>query len=514
MSVNGNIKTSSIPSTDINIDQNILLNKKITRDSKLWNVNNTENIVKWTSTCNLNVLLLNTYLKYLKNILRINTLWSLLISSITSTISVTQFTISDIDQPMLSLGIKIVIFITSIITSLITGYIKVEKIQETIEIVEEHKNNWSSLMFSLLSEMQVPIELRKQAEIIIKEKREEFNNVNSKNMNIPSNIRSEVSQILVEKKFLKMNQEIKSCSDRCCNLSDCCRINHYHSINVATTKRKLSQYISINKLLEKEILSLLTYYPNEITQIVFDNDSDLFKFRIYTEDFKVAKKDIRENTVLGKNRSIYAPSDKAVNLFKNRNHFTNIYRAPTMSSQYLPQTFNNPNYYTQTYSYNAPYQSVPVYQPMVPNPVPQSPTIIPKMAKQPLASTPVLVKPPEITKDTKTSKTIELTKPVPLLINENKPDDNKPDDNKPDDNKPDDNKPDENKPDENKPDENKPDENKPDDNKPDENKPDDNKPDENKPDDNKPDDNKPGDNKPDENKPTDELIEESSDDEN
>lgn len=98
------------------------------RRVKNWNVVNTTTIIDWISSSNLNILLLDTYLLYLRSILRFNTLWSLVISSVTSTVSVTQFTISDISDPMLSFVIKVVIFVTSVMTSLITGYIKVEKI--------------------------------------------------------------------------------------------------------------------------------------------------------------------------------------------------------------------------------------------------------------------------------------------------------------------------------------------------------------------------------------------------
>lgn len=315
----------------------IEINNKILRENKLWNVSNTENIVRWISTCNLKILLLNTYLKSLKQILRINTLWSLLISSITSTISVTQFTISDVTEPVLSLSIKIVIFITSVFTSLITGYIKVEKIQETIEIIEEHKNQWSNLMYSLLAEIQVPISLRKQADIILKEKREDFNNVNSKNINIPPNIREKVSKILVEKKYLEKTVNNPSWYI----LSNCCRINYIHSINVANTKRKLSHFISINKILEKEILSLLIYYPNEITHIIFDNENDMFKFKIQTEDFKVNKDKIENEKFTGTNLSVYTPSDKACKLFKKDGNIFSKTINNQRQSSYIPNNYNS-----------------------------------------------------------------------------------------------------------------------------------------------------------------------------
>ena len=112
----------------VSYSDNYIVNEKHYRIEKKWDISNTTTIVDWINSANLYILLLDTYLKHLKRILRANTLWSLVISSITSTISITQFTISEQQHPELSFVVKAVIFITSLFTSLITGYIKVEKI--------------------------------------------------------------------------------------------------------------------------------------------------------------------------------------------------------------------------------------------------------------------------------------------------------------------------------------------------------------------------------------------------
>jgi len=56
----------------------------------------------------------------------------------------------------------------------------VEKIQETIELLEEHKKNWLSLMYSLTSELQVGMEFRNDATAIINAKKDEFNAVSAR----------------------------------------------------------------------------------------------------------------------------------------------------------------------------------------------------------------------------------------------------------------------------------------------------------------------------------------------
>lgn len=336
-------------------------NCKVNREILKWNISNTENIVNWISHCNLNILLLNSYLTSLKNILRINTLWSLVISSVTSTISVTQFTISDVSEPSLSLAIKIAIFITSIFTSLLTGYIKVEKIQENIEIIEEHKSKWSNLMFSLLSEIQVPIDLRNPADKIIIEKREEFNLISSKNLEIPSSVREQVSKFLIENRY---NEKTKNNISWYMRLSNCCKLSHYYKINVSSTKRKLSLFNNVNLMLEKEILSLLLYYPEDIDKIKFDKNSDMLKFEIISKDFKFHKNILDEKGLNGKTIVEFGPQNDNVKKFKNlaiqgaiQYNRQSIYQTapPNNSYQNIQSSYQRNPYQTryQTYNYNS-----------------------------------------------------------------------------------------------------------------------------------------------------------------
>lgn len=255
------------------------------RNTKKWTIGNTKTIIDWIARGNLNVLLLDTYLIRLRGILRLNTLWSLVISSVTSTISLTQFTVSDITQPTLSLSIKIIIFITSIITSLITGYIKVEKIQENIETLEHYKSEWLTFIYSLLSELQVGLEFRSEADKIINTKKKEFNNVNSKQYKIPEKIRRDVSKFLLRRTTVK-NQITRNCSSRL-RCSSCCYISD-QDYDIEKLNIKLSLYHSINDDLKKELLDLMICYSDQINQIDFgkDNNSDLFTYEIIDNKYQ------------------------------------------------------------------------------------------------------------------------------------------------------------------------------------------------------------------------------------
>ena len=300
--------------------------KRLQRLAKQWNVVNTTTIIEWISASNLNILLLNTYLISLRSVLRFNTLWSLVISSVTSTISVTQFTVDESSNLYLSYGIKILIFLTSVATSLITGYIKVEKIQETIELLEEHKKNWLSLMYSLTSELQVGMEFRNDATAIINAKKDEFNVVSARQIEIPQYVHQKVSSFLITKRIvenrIKKVQEQKnedyqqiqratcgvpSCIPQCftvcccfywftyCFKSRCCdkTENDYNMEKIAT---KLSLFHTINKEMTNELLELMNIFKDEVKGLQFDRRNDMFNYEIinnrYTIDLEANEKDI------------------------------------------------------------------------------------------------------------------------------------------------------------------------------------------------------------------------------
>ena len=269
-------------------------NQKSIRKQKAWDITNTTTIVDWTNASNLYILLLDTYSSYLKNILRVNTLWSLVISSMTSTIAVTQFTINDVEKPTLALIIKSAIFLTSVITSIITGYIKVEKIQEKIKYVDLTRQKWLHFMLQLSSELQVGAKLRKNAEDIIQTMRSEFNKLSSKRIEVPNNVQQYVSRYLTKRVRRYRKKEIPKNPDKKCHCSNflccCCRSKEKRIIDkqhIEFTQQNLSIYKMVTKLLEEELLLLAKIYNDTISRIEFDHLSDLFQYHIHTKDIDI-----------------------------------------------------------------------------------------------------------------------------------------------------------------------------------------------------------------------------------
>ena len=233
----------------LNFKGSYIINERNQRKEKMWTIANTTTIIDWINTANLYILLLDTYLKHLKRILRVNTLWSLLISSITSTISITQFTVHEQNYPELSFIIKLVIFITSIFTSVITGYIKVEKIQEKIELVTSHREKWMKFMTFFTNELQVSCKLRSNAEELIRTNRQRFNELSFKRIDMPKVIQEYVSSFITSR---AKNNILKQYSSRI----KCCTRRKERSERlrefIELTQQQLSTYIMTRKLLSNE----------------------------------------------------------------------------------------------------------------------------------------------------------------------------------------------------------------------------------------------------------------------
>ena len=293
------MKHNSIDITDNSVDKNnnkrvfeseYIKTEKTERINKRWDITNTITIVEWINCCNLYVLTMDTYLTNLRSVLRVNTLWSLLISSITSTVSITQFTITDTDYPLLSMIVKGAIFLTSIITSLITGYIKVEKIQEKIEQVDKTRYKWLQFLFLLTSELQVGAKLRNNAEELICNKRNEFNKLSSKRLEVPKSVERAVSLFLTKRSRLvrtQMDLNRRHMYQCCCkSLFDKMRygIKYDNNLNVEFAQQSLSIYKMNLDLVKNELFLLAKIYSDIISEIQFDHFSDILRYDIITND--------------------------------------------------------------------------------------------------------------------------------------------------------------------------------------------------------------------------------------
>ena len=130
-----------------------------------WTKTNVSTLVEWLSVAAYNICCLEYGSTYYRNIIRQNTILGLVLSTLSGTLSVTTFGISG---NLLATQILNGIFaFFSFTIAVYTGYIKIYQVQETLEQYIKMKQEWIVFSTKIASELQLPIELRRDALFII-----------------------------------------------------------------------------------------------------------------------------------------------------------------------------------------------------------------------------------------------------------------------------------------------------------------------------------------------------------
>lgn len=191
----GDIDYHSYQSSRANEDftSNYIANLKRGED---WNINNLKTIVNWLNLSSLYIVLLNHTIEHYNNTISMVTIWSLIISTLSSTVSLSQFSVSDQEYPTTSLLLKIGFTVTSIITTLLTGYVKIARTKENLDEAIEYQGKWMIFATELSSQLQLPINIRNNATKIIINSKDQFKHLFHTRFFIPDIVKHKVSKIL------------------------------------------------------------------------------------------------------------------------------------------------------------------------------------------------------------------------------------------------------------------------------------------------------------------------------
>lgn len=134
-----------------------------------WTKTNVSTLFEWMSIAAFNIRCLEIASKHYRSIIRNHTIFGLVLSTLSGTISVSTFGLET--DPIASNVLKGIFAFFSFAIAVYTGYIKVYQIQERLEQFIRIKQDWTVFSTSLASELQLPIELRRDALwLIIKNK--------------------------------------------------------------------------------------------------------------------------------------------------------------------------------------------------------------------------------------------------------------------------------------------------------------------------------------------------------
>ena len=139
---------------------------------KTWdNVVTLETFNDWISVASYKIECLDLAIKILRWRLQTCILLGLILSTLSGTVSVTQFSEY---SPHVKFGLNLILTITSFSVAILTGFVKTFKLQETLEEYISLKQSWVSFSAKISNEIYLPKRMRKNAETLIKENKARF----------------------------------------------------------------------------------------------------------------------------------------------------------------------------------------------------------------------------------------------------------------------------------------------------------------------------------------------------
>jgi len=134
-----------------------------------WNKENFNTILDWICIAAFYIESLENSIIYYRNIIRNNVVLGLLLSTASGTIGIAQYGVDN--NSTLSFILNSIFTAMSFTIAICTGTIKIYQIQERLENFIKIKHEWIVFSTSLATELQLPVELRKDAlYVIIKNK--------------------------------------------------------------------------------------------------------------------------------------------------------------------------------------------------------------------------------------------------------------------------------------------------------------------------------------------------------
>ena len=180
-------------SADSQESGDLMANYKFQRGGN-WSTDNVLTILTWIHICSINLDVMTEATFHYKRLIRRNTILSLLMSTITSTASLTQFNITEENYPSLSTAIKVIITTLATIIALSSGFIKIYQIQEKLEKAIKLQQEWTTFGSILSSELQLPTNLRKDALYLIVKYKDTYTELFKQQADVSRKIVARVAQ--------------------------------------------------------------------------------------------------------------------------------------------------------------------------------------------------------------------------------------------------------------------------------------------------------------------------------
>ena len=157
-----------------------------------WTKTNVSTLFEWIAIAAYNIKCLELGIIYYRRIIQKQTIYGLFISTLTGTLSVYQ--ISGAPGTELTTILNGLFTFFSFTIAIFTGFVKVYQIQEQLEHFIKLKQDWTVFSTSIASELQLPVELRRDALFIIMKNKNTYLDLLKVDVEFPSHVPSKVKR--------------------------------------------------------------------------------------------------------------------------------------------------------------------------------------------------------------------------------------------------------------------------------------------------------------------------------
>jgi hypothetical protein len=188
-------KLSKVKSLIILENKNSIEDEKSQENISLgWTKKNVRTLYHWLLTASFNINALERTITLYRKIVRKSTIFGLIVSTLSGTISATQ--INQNTEQYVKLSLNALFTILSFSITICTGYIKIYRIQEQLEEFIRLKQEWVVLSTSIISEIQLPLVMRQPAFEIIKNNKNKYLDLLKIDIDIPENILNDTQEYM------------------------------------------------------------------------------------------------------------------------------------------------------------------------------------------------------------------------------------------------------------------------------------------------------------------------------
>jgi hypothetical protein len=171
-----------------------------------WTKANVSTLFEWLAIASYKIKCLELMIERNRIVIQRTTVLSLILSTLSGTISVGKFGITtESTSAFIGLSLNICFTILSFLVAILTGYIKIAQLQEHLETELKLKQDWIVFSTAIASELQLPLELRRDALWIIIKYKNVYLDLLKTDLNIPTAVHASATADLPHPESLRLN---------------------------------------------------------------------------------------------------------------------------------------------------------------------------------------------------------------------------------------------------------------------------------------------------------------------